>query len=422
MKRKTRVSVLATAFVTGVTVLAFAGSVVNSVPSAHVGKKASAPVHLTLGMWSSSPAELQLVQNQVALFHKANPNITVSIRVINGNYMQALQPMLASHTAPDIFYVDSSVAPQLEAAGALMNLDSYIKQDKVDLKDFNANLLQAFTWKNSLYGLPKDFNTLALEYNKTLFAKAGIKAAPTTWTQLQQDAALLKKKGIASLSFPIDVARYYPLVLDFGGNYYNGARNQATFPNPANRRGLQYFMTMQQDGVMLQPSAQGGSWAGEPFAQGKVAMAAEGAWIIPFMQQTAPKLNYGIAKFPGINGKDYNMIYTVSYSMAKSTKYPEQAAKLLFFMTGPQAEKLTALSGLAIPSRTSEQNVFLSKNPSYKAFVDGVKQAAPYQFGTLGQNFVDAINNATEAGILKHQSPQKVLSNAIATLTSQSQY
>lgn len=422
MKRKTRVSVLATAFVTGVTAFAFTGSVISSIVSAHQTKKTSTPVHLTLGMWSSSPAELALVKSQLAVFHKENPSISVGVRVINGNYLQALQPMLASHTAPDIFYVDSSVAPQLEAAGVLMNLGSYIKKDKVNVKDFNANLLQAFTWKKSLYGLPKDFNTLALEYNKTLFAKAGIHSAPATWPELQKDAALLKKKGIVPLDFPIDVARYYPLVLDFGGNYYNGARNHATFQNRANRPGLQYFMSMQENGVMVPPTGQGATWAGEAFAQGKVAMAAEGAWIIPFMQQTAPKVQYGISNFPGINGKDYNMIYTVSYSMAKTTQYPSQAAKLLFFMTGSKAEKLTALSGLAMPSRTSEQGVFLSKNPTYKAFVNGVKQAVPYQFGTLGQNFVDAINNATEAGILKNQTPQVVLSKAINTLTSQNQY
>ncbi len=421
MKKSQKWMALTATFALGTTILA--GCSTTPTSAAAPVRKASAPIHLTVGMWSSSPAEHSLVESQVKLFEKQNPNIKVSVRVINGNYLQVLQPMLASHTAPDIFYLDSSVAPQLEASGALMNLDQYIKRDHVNLSDFNPHLLSAFKWKGSYYGVPKDFNSLALEYNKSLMAKAGIKTPPATWQQLQQDAVKLKAKHIAPLSMPVDVARYYPFVLDFGGNYFNPNTNQATFPNPKNRAGLGYFMNMVENGSIVQPNAlNGASWAGQAFAENKVAMVAEGAWLLPFMQQTAPKLQYGISRFPSYNGKSYNMLYTVSYSMAAATKYPAQAAKLLFFMTGPAAEKLTAQSGLAIPSRSSEQKYFLKQNPSYAAFVAGGKDAVPYQFGTLGQNFVDAINNATLAGILKKQSPSVVLSSATKTLSSQSNY
>lgn len=419
-KTKRALTALAT-LVMGTTLLAGCSSTANN--AAAPIKKATANVHLTLGMWSSSPAESKLVQNQIKAFEKMNPNVSIGIRVINGNYLQVLQPMLASHTAPDIFYVDSSVAPQLEAAGALMNLNSYIKKDSVNLKDFNPNLLNAFDWKGNYYGLPKDFNTLALESNMSLLAKAGIKTPPTTWAQIQQDAVKLKAKHIAPLSVPIDVARFYPLILDFGGSFYNKGSNVATFLNQKNRAGLGYFMNMAKNGDIVQASnLNGAGWPGQAFAEGKVAMIAEGAWLIPFMQQTAPKMKYTISNFPTINGKSANMIYTVSYSMSATTKHPNTAAKLLFFMTGPQSEKMTAQSGLAMPSRSAEQSFFLKSNPTYKSFVAGLKQAYPYQFGTLGQNFLDAINNATTAGVLKHQTPATVLANATKTLATQSQY
>lgn len=393
----------------------------QSAPSnqANVGSASAAPIHLTLGMWASSPAEKQLVERQIALFEKENPNIKVSIQVITGNYLQALQPMLAAHDAPDIFYVDSSYAPTLEASGAIMPLDSFIKQDHVDLSDFQKNLLDAFTWQGHIYGLPKDMNTMALEYNPALLAKAGIQSPPKTFAQFDQDAAKLKAKGIVPLDMPIDVARYYPFIVDMGGSYYNKATNQATFTNKANVAGLTWFMKEMESGNFVTPQDQGGSWAGVPFAEGKAAMALEGAWIVPFMQQTAPKMKYGIADFPSLNGHDANMLFTVAYEMSKYAKNPDAAAKLLFFMTGKEALKMTADSGLAIPSRTSEQGEFLKKYPSYKGFVDGLKGAIPYQFGTLGQNFLDAINNATQQGILKKESAQQVLSQAQQTLASQ---
>lgn len=377
-------------------------------------------VTLKLGMWASSPAEKKLVDNQIAAFEKQNPNIKVKEQVITGNYLQALQPMLASKTAPDIFYVDASYAPTLEDSGVLMPLDDYIKKDNLDTSDFAPAALNAFKWKGATYGLPKDYNTMALEYNKDLFAKAGISSPPKTWDDVIADAQKLKAKGIAPLSMPIDVARYYPLVTEFGGSYYDAANNKVTLTDKANEAGLKFFIDNMKAKNIVAPKDLGGDWAGVPFSQGKVAMALEGAWVLPFMKQSAPNVKFGIADFPSENGKSSNMTYTVSYSMAKSTKYPDAAAKLLFFMTGKDAEKMTGQSGLAIPSRTSQQADFLKGNPDYQAFVDGVKTAVPYQFGTYGQNFVDAINKATEQGVLQGLAPSKVLSQAQQTVDSQS--
>ncbi|KQL53022.1 ABC transporter substrate-binding protein [Heyndrickxia shackletonii] len=378
-------------------------------------------VTLKLGMWASSPAEKKLVDKQIAAFEKANPNIKVKEQVITGDYLQALQPMLASKTAPDIFYVDASYAPTLEDSGVLAELDDYIKKEKVDTSDFAPAALEAFQWKGKTYGLPKDYNTMALEYNKDLFAKAGISEPPKTWDELIKDAEILKSKGIAPLSMPIDVARYYPFITEFGGSYYDSSANKVTLDDSSNVAGLKFFLDNIHNKNIVPPKDLGGDWAGVPFSQGKVAMALEGAWVLPFMADSAPNVKFGISDFPSADGKSGNMTYTVSYSMAKSTKHPKEAAKLLFFMTGKEAEKMTADSGLAIPSRVSQQSAFLDKNPEYQAFVNGIKSATPYQFGTYGQNFVDAINKATEQGALKGLSPEKVLKQAQQTVESQSQ-
>lgn len=384
--------------------------------------QAATKTKLVLGMWASSPAETALVKRQVAAFEKANPSYSVSVQVVNGNYQQALQARLAAHNAPDVFYVDSSYAPNLEASGALMPLNALAKKNHVNLASYSAALRNAFQWKGVQYGIPKDMNTLALEYNKDLLKKAGISTPPKTWIQFEADARKLKSAGIAPLSVSIDVARYYPMVLDMGGSYYNAKTNTATFTNSKNVAGLSFFINNFKSGYFVQPSDQGASWPGEAFAEGKVAFNIEGAWIVPAVQQTAPHLNWGISDLPSLNGKDANYAYTVSYSMAKTTKNPAAAAKLLFFMTGQKALKMTADSGLALPSIPSEQKEFLKKYPNYTAFVDGVKNAVPFQFGTLGNNFITAINNATTAAILKNVAPADALKQAQAALEQQSNY
>lgn len=408
----------------GMATLLTTGLIAGCGTTGNTSSSGNKQVSLTLGMWVEDTGMKGLVQKQVQAFEKQNPNIKVSIQVIGGSsggtsYLQALQPMLAAGTGPDVFYVDSSMAAPLESAGALMSLDGYIKKDNINTSAYSSSLLNAFKWQGKTYGLPKDFSTMGLEYNKALLQKAGITNPPSTWTQFEVDAAKLKAKGIAPLSIPIDVARYYPFIKNWGGSYYTPGSNSVTFTNSANQPGLKFFIDNFKKGYFVTPQDQGATWAGVPFANGKVAMALEGPWIVPFLHQTAPKLKYGVSDFPTGNGNNYNMAFTVSYSMSQKTQHPNSAAKLLFFMTGRQAEKMTAESGYAIPSLKSEQSLLLQKFPINQAFVAGVKNAIPYEFGSSGANFTTAINNATQAGVMKNLTPAEVLSQAQQLFKSQ---
>ena len=56
-----------------------------------------------------------------------------------------------------------------------------------DTAPFSQNLIDAFTYDGQVMALPKDFNTLALQYNKDIFDDAGVEY-PTddeTWATLQ---------------------------------------------------------------------------------------------------------------------------------------------------------------------------------------------------------------------------------------------
>lgn len=426
-KKKGILAIAAVAFMS-VGVLAGCGNATTT-PNASTSKPvqkadmgtASKPVNLSVGIASSGPAETKLVNSQVAAFEKQYPNVHVKVIPFNGNELTDLQTEIPAGKAPDLFYVDSSIAQQLESAGSVAPLDQYMKADGIKASDYAGSLMKAFQWKGKQYGIAKDENALALESNMTLLNKAGITTPPKTWEEFETDAAKLKAKGIAPMSIPIDVARYYPFILNGGGSYYDASTNKATFTKSANQTGLKFFIDNQKEGYIVDPKNLGGTWAGESFAQGKVAMVAEGAWLIPSMQSTAPNMKYTITDFPTQNGKANNMVYTVAYEMSAQTKNPGAAAKLLFFLTGKTAENMTAQSGLAIPSYIPDQPTFLKSNPSYQAFIDGTKNGTAYQFGPQGSNFVTAINNATQAGVLKGLSPANVLSQAQSTFDNQSQ-
>jgi multiple sugar transport system substrate-binding protein len=82
--------------------------------------------------------------------------------------MDVIKTRLIGDAAPDVFYLDALEAPLLMKYGVLEPLNSYINELD-NLADSEPSLLKAFQRSEQIYGLPKDFSTLALFYNKKLF-------------------------------------------------------------------------------------------------------------------------------------------------------------------------------------------------------------------------------------------------------------
>ncbi|WP_028991533.1 ABC transporter substrate-binding protein [Thermoanaerobacter thermocopriae] len=397
------------------TVLAGCSSSKNNTSSANETntqkQETAKPVTIKLGMWSSSPAEKKIVDDQIAKFKEKYPNIDVQIETIVGDYMQKLQTELASNTAPDIFYLDSMPAPQLMSSGVLEPLDDYIKKYNVDVNDFEPALLSAFQWEGKTYGLPKDFNTLALFYNKDMFKAAGINEPPKTWEELRNVAKKLTKDGVKGLVLSADLARFDAFINQNGGSVYKDGK--VTLNLPENTQALDFYVSLiTKDKVADTPQNMGEGWNGDAFAAKKAAMAIEGGWMIPFLKEKAPDLNYGIAELPAGKQKS-TMAFTVAYVMNKNSKHKDEAFKLIEFLTGKEGQQFVVDSGLALPSRKSMQEGFKEKYPERAAFVDGASYAVPWQFGLYGTKVVDAANKACEALIMKQiSSAQQALDNA----------
>jgi multiple sugar transport system substrate-binding protein len=204
-----------------------------------------AKTELVLMGWSSSPAENERLQTIVDQYNAANPNVNVTLSQVP-DYDTKLQVSLAGGSPPDAFYVDSFKFFDLQNAGALDN-----GNDKItDPADFVSNLRTAFTKDDQFYCPPKDFSTLALEYNTDLFDAAGV-AYPTadwTWQDLEDAAAALTNKdaGVYGMSVTPDMARWLAFLYQAGGSVYNADATQMTINSPealeATARGVAWLL------------------------------------------------------------------------------------------------------------------------------------------------------------------------------------
>lgn len=394
------------------------GLVVFSMLMSVMGTVIFAEETLRLSGWVSSPEETKLLKNLLKSFEDEYPDIKVKYEPISGNYMQKIQTMLAAGNAPDVFYLDSSEAPTLMNSGALQPLDKYIEETNFDLEDFSDSLLNGFNWEGSVYGLPKDVSTLALFYNKELFDKAGLEYPDKSWTW--QDYITAGKKITKDtdddgeidqwgMVLNANLSRFLPFVYQNKGKFINVKKGEMVAGQKA-LKALEFYSDLKnKHEIATTPSGVGAQWLGDALAKGNVGMVLTGNWTIPYMENNAPKVEYGTAVLPKKKQRA-TLAFTVGYVIPKQSDKKEAAWKLLSYLTGKEGMRKWTNLGLALPSRHSVMESFkYQDDPLRQALIAGIDHAHPWQFVPGFGPVLDTINSELQAVMLNGKDPKKAI-------------
>lgn len=363
-------------------------------------------VNLVLAGWSSNPAEDAALEAALALFMEQNPGINVEF-VPSPDHTVTMQTAFASGDYPEVFYVDSSRLPDWAGAGVVAPADGNIE----DVEGYYESLIDIFTIDDTLYCPPKDFSTMALQYNKDLFDAAGV-AYPTadwTWADMQAAAETIAgaNENVLGLVTPPNLERWLPFLYQAGGALFDEAGN-LTFDSDATREALGLYVGMVNDGIAGPPSAVDAGWGGEAFGEGRVAMAMEGNWVIQFLLENYPELNWGVTELPSGPAGKATMAFTVCYGVGADNEYPEESWALVNFLTGPQGALFVAESSFGpMPARPEVADAYLETwvpraegtgfaAEDVQAFVDGVAYSYPWQLPVGFGQFTDAFNAALQ--------------------------
>lgn len=360
---------------------------------------AKEPVEVTLAGWGSSPEEQDLLQQVLDEFQAKNPDVKVKYEVIADQYMDVIKTRLIGNEAPDVFYLDAFEAPGLIEKDVLEPLDGYVTPE-FDINDFEAPTINAFkSADGKMYGFPKDTSTLALFYNKKMFADAGITAPPTTWDELLTVSEKLTKKNgkkveVYGLGQAPELARQMFMINAFGGKLADD-QGMAAFATPEAEKGLSLVIDQHtKANTAGQPSDLGAGWGGEMFGQQKAAMVIEGNWAIPYIQTNFKDVDFGTAEVPTVNGKKGTMAFTVAYVMNKNSQKKEAAWKLLSYLTGKEGMKTWTSKGFALPTRKSvSAELGYDKDALRGALVAGSSYATPWQAGSTLPTIMTNFNN-----------------------------
>jgi multiple sugar transport system substrate-binding protein len=377
-------------------------------------EEAAAPsgdvIELQLMGWSSSDAENARLQEMVDTYNANNPGVVVTLNQVP-DYDTVLQTAMAGGEPPDVFYIDSFRLPDYVAANSLMPIGDQMD----DPDDFYPSLRQAFTIDDTFWCPPKDFSTLALQYNKDLFDAAGVEYPTPDWTwddmRTAAEALTDADAGVYGLVLPADMARWIAFLYQAGGTVATDDFSAMTLDSPEALEATDFYVNMVLDGFAAQPSDLDSGWPGEAFGKGVAAMALEGNWIVPFLQDQFPDLNWGVTELPAGPGGDATMAFTVCYGVAADAPHPEESIALANWLTGAEGMAQWTDLGLAMPTRQSLSDGWLEQFPDLEPFLAGAEYARPWQFRPGFSDVMNAFNSGLQQAFTGVYTTDQVLSD-----------
>ncbi|UPL09958.1 ABC transporter substrate-binding protein [Microbacterium sufflavum] len=369
------------------------------------GDDAGGDVTLTYGVWSQD----ETMQALVDAFEKENPGITVDLQVNPWTeYWTKLQVGAQGGTAPDAFWMLGDRFQVYAANDQLLPLGDAIEDAGVDLGVYPEALVDLFTYDDELYGLPKDFDTVGLWYNKTLFDAAGV-AYPTdqwTWDDVSAAAAQLTDPaaGVYGIAAPLNRQEgFYNTVAQAGGHIIDDGKSG--YDDPKTQEGLRFWTDLQKAGVSPTLEQFADTEAVAQFENGSVAMYYGGSFYAQRFYENADLraavdvtvLPQGAERATVING-----IQNVGFA---GTKHPEELKKFLLFLGGKEAAEIQAATGAVIPAYEGTQQAWVDSMPEFnvQAFIDQVPDGVVYPvsadtaaWNALEDEYLPAAWNGTE--------------------------
>lgn len=341
------------------------------------------PVEINYWMWDGLQAPVY--QKCADAFQAANPGIRIKITQDGwDNYWTTLMTSFASGGSPDVFVNHVTRFPELVANNLLLDLTPLIAQDKVDLSIYKDGLAATWNKDGKQWGLPKDWDTIALVYSKQAVADAGISEADLqnmTWNPDDGGtfSQIVAKLAVDNNGKRGDAADFDKAnVKQYGFLSIGDAQGQSNWASFATSAGFKYVdkpfgthynyddpvlaktLAWSRDlalvkGVSISRELAGDLQGTALFVGGKVAMAPTGSWTINSLKDTAQGA-FGFAPMPAGPQGRRSMMNGLADVITASSQHPAEAWKWVQYLGSPACQDVVGASGIvfpAIPSGTA---------------------------------------------------------------------
>jgi multiple sugar transport system substrate-binding protein len=309
--------------------------------------------------------EQQIYRDSIERFNAACPGVTVDYQPTPAEFQDKMKAQMAGGTAPDVFYVDDQLMNAFAPSGQLLALDPYMEEAGVSGDDFIPALMTIFTYEGQTYALPKDWGTLGLVYLPEAFAAAGIEepTADWTWEDMRTAAQAIADTGTyGGFCMGADWARFAPFVFSNGGSFASDDFTTATLDTPEVKEMANFVAEMKQEGSLVTPADVGAGWCGEAIGLQLVGMTTEGGWMVNFMNQTYPDVEWKAVQIPAGPVTRADVIFTNGIGVNAATEFPNAAAALAMYLTSAENQAEIVETGFAYSTHPEQADLVQDPN------------------------------------------------------------
>ena len=335
---------------------------------------------LRVALWAGGH-ELEIEQQVAERYEARRRGTRVLLESAPNGYEERLLTSIAAGHPPDVYLLDSPDIPTFVDRGLAVDLAPHQAA-----LDFRADLvfpqvLEAFRRGPALFALPKDFTPMVIYANRAVLGGAGadVLASGWTWEDFRRAArsATTDRDGdgrpdVYGFDFPRNLFQWVPFVWSAGGDILAPGGNRATgyLDGPAALSAYAFLTGLAEEG--LTPGAQFVQ-AADParearFASGGQAFLLSGHWTLPVFRDLvrAGALDLAILPIPHHPSQPgaTSVLYASGWAVPPNAANRRQAIHLAGFLASPEAQRIRARSGLAIPTRVDVAAEIAAADPT----------------------------------------------------------
>lgn len=245
--------------------------------------------------------------------------------------------------------------------------DKIAESDVIDPANYPEDIWGLYTHEDKYYAVPKDVDTIALWYNKTMFDEAEMEypTADWTWDDMFEAAKKLTKDDGSQYGLALrndnNQAGYYNMIYDNGGFVINDDKTESGWDDPKTIEAMEQVEEFIKAGIM--PSMETMSENGEDvlFQSGKVAMVLQGSWMLAtYRDNEYTAENCDCVELPKSATTDRRVsIYNgLGWAASASGSNTENAWKLIEYLGSEAAQKKQAELGVTMSAYTGTSDAW----------------------------------------------------------------
>lgn len=326
-----------------------------------------------------SAAEAALLKR----FEAAHPGLRVRQKEMPAStdvqHQQFVTWLVARDPSVDVYLIDVIWVAEFAAAGWILPLDDYLAPAR--RAAFIPSLLQAMTYQGKVFALPRFTENGLLYYRKDL-----VPTPPATWDEL---VTLAKKhQGPDRAGFVFQGKQYEGLVVNFlehlwarGGQVFD-AEGRPAFQGPAGVAALAFLVDLVHTQRISPPGVTTylERESLQEFLEGRAVFHRNWAYAWSQVQRKDSKVRdrVGVAPLPRGDGQPgAGALGGWNLAVSRYSRYPQEAWKLVDWLTSPEAQRGKALAEGRIPTLASlyEDREILQANPHFAVLKEALPQA-----------------------------------------------